>query len=149
VPYEAQLSEAIQRLAQIREELKASVDADAAAFYQVMAAFKRLKEHPEAQAEVDAATKKATLVPLTVAERSREVRAILESLRGITNPKMASDVTTGIALANAAVEGALANVEINLAELGDAGFIGEVNKRVEALKGQSPPRKAVARHKRT
>jgi len=149
VPYEAQLSEAIQRLAQIREELKASVDADAAAFYQVMAAFKRLKEHPEAQAEVDAATKKATLVPLTVAERSREVRAILESLRGITNPKMASDVTTGIALANAAVEGALANLEINLAELGDAGFIGEVNKRVEALKGQSPPRKAVARHKRT
>jgi len=149
VPYEAQLSEAIQRLAQIREELKASVDADAAAFYQVMAAFKRLKEHPEAQAEVDAATKKATLVPMTVAERSREVRAILQSLRGITNPKMASDVTTGIALANAAVEGALANVEINLAELGDAGFIDEVKKRVEALKGQSPPRQAVAQHKRT
>ena len=127
--YETRLSEAIRRLAEIREELKASVDADAAAFHEVMAAFKKLKEHPEAQAEVDAATRKATLVPLTVAERSREVRKILESLRGMTNPKMASDITTGIALANAAVEGALANVEINLAELGDGIFVEQVKER--------------------
>jgi glutamate formiminotransferase len=132
--HEAQLSEAIRRLAEIREELKASIDADATAFHEVMAAFKKLKEHPEAQAEVDAATKKATLVPLTVAERSREVRRILESLRGITNPKMASDITTGIALANAAIEGALANVEINLAELKDTTFVAGVTTRVAAVK---------------
>jgi glutamate formiminotransferase len=133
--YEAQLSEAIRRLAEIREELKAFVDADAAAFHEVMAAFRKLKEHPEAQPEVDAATKKATLVPLSVAERSREVRNILESLRGISNPKMASDVTTGIALANAAIEGALANVEINIADLNDPAFVGEVQRRVAAVKG--------------
>jgi formiminotetrahydrofolate cyclodeaminase len=132
--YETRLSEAIRRLAEIREELKASVDVDAAAFHQVMAAFKKLKEHPEAQAEVDAATQKATLVPLTVAERSREVRKILESLRGMTNPKMASDITTGIALANAAIEGALANVEINLTELGDTTFVADVKTRVAAVK---------------
>src|SRR5271165_1920564 len=122
VQYEAQLSEAIRRLAEIREELKAAIDADSAAFKEVMTAFKKLKEGPEAQAEVDAATKKATLVPLGVAERSREVRTILESLRPITNPKMASDITVGIALANAAVEGALANVEINLGDLTDKSF---------------------------
>jgi len=132
--YEAQLSEAIRRLAEIREELKASIDADAAAFHEVMAAFKKLREHPEAQAEVDAATRKATLVPLTVAERSREVGNILESLRGVTNPKMASDVTTAIALANAAITGALANVEINIAELNDIVFVEDVKKRVEAVK---------------
>jgi len=132
--YEAQLSEAIRRLAEIREELKASIDADAAAFHEVMAAFKKLREHPEAQAEVDAATRKATLVPLTVAERSREVGNILESLRGVTNPKMASDVTTAIALANAAITGALANVEINIAELSDIVFVEDVKKRVEAVK---------------
>jgi glutamate formiminotransferase len=132
--FEAQLSEAIRRLAEIRAELKASIDADAAAFHEVMAAFKKLKEHPEAQAEVEAATKKATLVPLTVAERSREVRNILESLRGISNPKMSSDITTGVALANAAIEGALANVEINLAELNDTTFVADVKTRVAAVK---------------
>jgi len=135
--YETQLSEAIRRLAEIREELKASIDADAAAFHEVMAAFKKLKEHPEAQTEVDEATKKATLVPLVVAERSREMRNILESLRGITNPKMASDITTGIALANAAIAGALANVEINIAELSDTEFVEDVKNRVEAVKSAS------------
>jgi len=133
--HEAQLSEAIRRLAELREELKAAIDADAAAFHEVMAAFKKLKEHPEAQGEVDSATRKATLVPLGVAERAREVRTILESLRPITNPKMASDVTTGIALANAAIEGALANVEINLGDLKEEGFVEEVRKRASAAKG--------------
>ncbi len=105
----------LARLAELREQFKASIDADAESFNEVMAAFKKAKDHPEAQAEVEAATKKATLVPLVVAERAREVRQIVESLRPITNPKMASDLTVGVSLARAAVEGALANVEINLA----------------------------------
>ncbi len=133
VQYEAQLSEAIRRLAEIREELKSAIDADANAFHEVMAAFKKLKEHPEAQAEVDAATKKATLVPLGVAERSREVRSILGSLRPITNPKMASDITVGIALADAAIAGAVANVEINLEDLVDKSFVASVQLRVAAV----------------
>ncbi len=132
--YEAQLSEAIRRLAEIREELKAAIDADADAFHEVMAAFKNLKENPDAQSKVNVATEKATLVPLTVAERARVVRSILESLRGITNPKMASDVTVGIALANAALEGALANVEINLGELQEGSFATAVRRRVAAVR---------------
>jgi glutamate formiminotransferase / formiminotetrahydrofolate cyclodeaminase len=134
VQYEAQLSEAIRRLAEIREELKAAIDNDANAFHEVMAAFKKLKESPEAQLGVDAAMKKATVVPLGVADRSREVRTILDSLRPITNPKMASDLTVGIALANAAVEGALANVDINLGDLTDRSFVAGVNRRVDALR---------------
>ena len=135
VQYEQQLSEAIRRLAEVREELKASIDADAASFNEVMAAFKKLKDNPEAQSEVEAALKKATTTPLTVAERAREVRTILESLKPITNPKMASDIAVGIALANAAIEGALANVEINLGDLKDEAFAADVKKRL-----------AVARH---
>jgi formiminotetrahydrofolate cyclodeaminase len=131
---ERELSEAIRRLAEIREELKAAIDLDAASFNELMAAFKKMKDHPEAHSEVDAALKKATTIPLTVAERAREVRTVLESLRPITNPKMASDITVGIALANAAVEGALANVEINLGDLKDGAFVAEVQKRVAAAK---------------
>jgi glutamate formiminotransferase/formiminotetrahydrofolate cyclodeaminase len=132
--YESQLSDAIARLTEIREELKASIDADAASFNEVMAAFKKVKEHPEAQSEVEAALKKATIVPLVVAERANEVSKILDGLRPITNSKMASDIAVGIALARAAVEGALANVEINLADLQDAAFVAEVQRRVEAVK---------------
>jgi glutamate formiminotransferase len=135
VQFERELSEAIRRLAEIREELKAAIDADAASFNEVMAAFKKTKDNPDAQGEVDAALKKATSIPLTVAERAREVRTILESLKPITNPKMASDITVGMALANAAVEGAIANVEINLGDLKDENFVADVKKRVAATKG--------------
>jgi glutamate formiminotransferase len=134
VQYEQQLSEAIRRLAEIREELKASIDADAASFNQVMAAFKKARDNPEAQREVEATLKHATIIPLTVAERAREVRTILESLRAITNPKMASDIAVGSALANAATEGALANVEINLGDLKDEAFVADVKKRVAAAR---------------
>jgi len=130
VQYERELSDALARLAELREQLKASIDADAESFNEVMSAFKKAKDHPEAQAEVEAATKKATLVPLVVAERAREVRLIVESLRPITNPKMASDSTVGVALANAAAEGALANVEINLGDIKDQAFVGEVRERM-------------------
>jgi glutamate formiminotransferase/formiminotetrahydrofolate cyclodeaminase len=69
-----------------------------------------------------------------VAERTREVGNILKSLQTITNPKMASDLAVGIALAGAAVEGALANVEINLADLKDEAFVAGVRQRVAAVR---------------
>jgi formiminotetrahydrofolate cyclodeaminase len=134
VQYERQLSDALALLAELREQFKAAIDADAESFNEVMAAFKKAKDHPEAQAEVEAATKKATLVPLVVAERAREVRQIVESLRPISNPKMASDLTVSVSLARAAVEGALANVEINLGDIKDEAFIADVRQRVAAVK---------------
>jgi glutamate formiminotransferase / formiminotetrahydrofolate cyclodeaminase len=134
VQYEAQLSDAIRRLAEIREDLKAAIDADAAAFHDVMSAFKKLKDNAGAQSEVDAALKNATTIPLTVAELAGTVRYTLVSLRSITNPRMASDLTVGIALANAAVEGALANVKINLADITDKSFVADVSRRVAAVR---------------
>ena len=133
VQYESQLSDAIARLSQMREEFKAAIDADAASFNAVMAAFKKAKDHPDAQAEVDATLKRATGIPLNVAELAHETGRILESLRPITNPKMASDITVGAGLAKAAREGALANVEINLGDISDAGFVSQVKARVAAL----------------
>ncbi len=135
VQYEAPLSNAIARLSELREAFKAAIDADAASFNEVMAAFKKAKDHPEAQAEVDAALKGATEIPLKVAEQARETREILESLRPITNPKMASDLTVGAGLAKAAADGALANVEINLGDISDAKFVAQVRERVAAVRG--------------
>ena len=132
--YERQLSDAIARLAELREELKAAIDADAEAFNSVMAAYQKAKDPATSEGVIDAALKQATSVPLGVAERAGEVGRIIEALRPVTSPNMKSDLTTAAALASAAVAGALANVEINLESLKDGAFAAEVRGRAEALK---------------
>ncbi len=132
--YEAQLSAAIGKLATLREELKAGIDADAESYDAVMKAYKQAKtDAAGAEALVEAALKLATGVPLRVAEKSREVGRIARSLHAISNPNMKSDLTTAEALAGAAVTGALANVEINLASLKDAGFAADVREKVKLI----------------
>ena len=133
--YERELSEAIARLSQLREDLKAAIDADAESFNVVMKAYKQAKAAADGDRIIDAALKQATSVPLSVAEKAREVGTIAEKLGPITNPNMTSDLTTAVALAKAAIQGALANVAINLESLKDAGFAAEVRKRVAAVKG--------------
>jgi formiminotetrahydrofolate cyclodeaminase len=46
---------------------------------------------------------------------------------------MKSDLTTATALARAAIQGALANVEINLESLKDSAFTAETRKKAAAL----------------
>ena len=133
VQFERELSAAISRLSELREELKAAVDADAASYDSVVKAYKQAKESSDGQIAIATALKNATSVPLNVAERSREVSLIAESLKGITNPKMASDLTVSLALARAAMEGAVANVEINLESLSDQAFVADVRQKVSAL----------------
>ena len=132
--FERELSEALSRLSRLREELKASIDADAESYNSVMAAYKKARESASADGLIDTALKQATSVPLSVAEKSREVLRIIETLPGITNPNMRSDLTTATALARAAIEGALANVEINLESLKDADFATQVRSRAATLK---------------
>src|SRR5262244_72451 len=120
--YERELSAALAKLAQLREALKAAIDADAESYSQVMAAYKQAKSSSNGDALIETAMQGATSVPLETAQKAREVADIVATLRPITNPNMGSDLTVAAALANAAVEGALANVEINLASLKDAGF---------------------------
>ena len=82
---------------------------------------------------IEAALKKATEVPLGVAENAHEIAGIVKGLEPITNPNMKSDLTTAAALAGAALTGALANVEINLASLKDPTFAADVRRRVATL----------------
>ena len=140
--FEEGLSAALAKLEALREELKAAIDADASAYQAVMAAYKAQKNAAPEQAgaagkEVAAALRGASEVPLRVAECAAEVSSLIEALRMKTNPKMSSDLTVAAALARAAMEGALANVEINL-ESFEAGtetaFIAESRARVAGLR---------------
>jgi glutamate formiminotransferase/formiminotetrahydrofolate cyclodeaminase len=140
--HEAQLSEAIARLAQLREELKSAIDADAESYNVVMKAYKSAKESSPGGRAIPDALQQATSVPLGVAERAVELQQIVNRLKPITNPKMNSDLTTAIALARAALEGGLANVDINLESLlqdasEDKVFISNTRNRAGALKARA------------
>jgi len=148
--YESQLSEAAARLASLREELTSTIDADAESYNEVMKAHKAAKsakDPGEGSRAISAALQQATDVPLGVVEKAAEVARIANQLRPITNPNMNSDLTTAIALAGAALEGALANVTINLSSINpdltklcspeDAVFVSQTQERVAVLKGQA------------
>jgi glutamate formiminotransferase / formiminotetrahydrofolate cyclodeaminase len=135
--YESQLSAAIARLTPLREELKAAIDADAESYNSVMKAYKQAKsatDEQSAEALIESALKEATSIPLSVAEKGHAIAQITQSLEPITNPNMKSDLTTALALARAAITGALANVDINLASLKDQAFIAQVQQRTSALR---------------
>jgi len=104
---------------------------DAAAYDGVVAAYRRPKE--ERAPFVEEALQQATRVPLEVAERSARLRETLEKLAAEAPPKVSSDVETAIALASAAVRGALANVRINLGSIKDEPFRRFAEERVAAL----------------
>jgi formiminotetrahydrofolate cyclodeaminase len=135
--FESQLSAAIARLAPLREELKASIDADAESYNSVMKAYKAARDTTDqtaAEAAIDSALKQATSVPLGVAEKAHEIAQITKSLEPITNPNMKSDLATALALSGAAITGALANVEINLASLKDPSFAEQVRNRTGRIR---------------
>ncbi len=133
--FDKALGEAIARLAILREELKAAIDADAESYNLVMKAYKAAKESSNGSQAITDSLKQATSVPLGVAEKAAEVGTLVEKLKAITNPKMASDLTVAAALAKAAVKGALANVEINLESLEDAEFVRTVRAKTATLAG--------------
>jgi formiminotetrahydrofolate cyclodeaminase len=137
--YESQFNEAMARLAPLREELKAAIDADAESYNAVMKAYQSAKDSADGGQAISAALRQATSIPLSVAERAVEVERIATQLKPITSPNMASDLTTAIALAKAALAGSLANVAINLDSIKPASpeeeaFVSETRKRAAELR---------------
>ncbi|HZY70602.1 MAG TPA: glutamate formimidoyltransferase [Thermoplasmata archaeon] len=115
--------------------LVVAVDEDAAAYESVRVARRAAKARPDdvqARTEWLAAVRRAAEVPLSVARRVREVGRRLTLVRERTNPNVASDLVTSIALLDAARVGALANVRVNLAELRAEGEAVDTMERESA-----------------
>ena len=135
---ESQLSEAIAWLTSLREELTSAVDADAESYMAVMKAYRTARESSGARQEINAALRRATGIPLRVAEMAAEVARIVTILKPITGPSMSGDLTSAMALAKAAFDGSLANVEINLDLIEpdspeEQSFVRETRKQAEEL----------------
>jgi formiminotetrahydrofolate cyclodeaminase len=108
-----------------------AVNRDAAAYQEVVAAYKRPKD--ERAPWIEKALHSAAKVPLEVAERSAALKSRLERLGTEAPAKFGSDVQTAEALAQAAINGALANVRINLESIKDDGYRSNLTSRIGKL----------------
>lgn len=110
----------------IKARLVEAIDADTAAFNQVLAATRL----PRASAEQDQARteamgrawRHATLVPLTTAQLCADAAALAHDVVELGHRSSASDAGVAASMARAAAEGAGLNVLINLGSIDDAAF---------------------------
>jgi len=121
-----EMNEAAAEADRLRSELLSLVDADAAAFDQVMAAFRMPKETPDQQAARSQAIqdgyRAAVEPPLRVCTHSVRVLELAVQVAEQGNPNAVSDAGVAALLASAALEGAALNVEINLGSIKDGAF---------------------------
>jgi formiminotetrahydrofolate cyclodeaminase len=118
----------------LKEELLQAMEEDWTAFQNVLAAYRLPKEHePERQARraaIQEALQGATLVPLGVAEKASAVQNLARVVAEKGNRNASSDAGVAMEMAKAAAEGALLNIQINLAGIKDEEFVATVRQRL-------------------
>lgn len=127
----------IEQGSSLKEELLVAVERDAAAFQEVMDAFKLPKNDDEEKkarsAAIQTGYKHAAEVPLQVARDCLTAAELgLVALeRG--NENAASDSGVAVMTALTGLEGALLNVFINLSAIKDESFVKEVGEECEGM----------------
>lgn len=126
---------------EISKRLLELVDEDTRAFERIVAARKLPKESPEQKAvrqkAIDDATFLATTVPMQTAGFAVKALAFAPAVAEKGNPNAASDLYVAALLLDAAVQGALANVRINLSGLGDEEIATGFRQDAEDLERKS------------
>jgi len=85
----------------------------------------------DAQAFASRDLKEATQVPLQAAKHSYAVLKLAGALLKTCNPKVITDIGVAAKMAEAAIKGAMLNVEVNLVSIGDEDYRQEVLKEAE------------------
>jgi formiminotetrahydrofolate cyclodeaminase len=123
-------------------ELRAGGDEDARAFGAVMAAYRLPKRSDEERAArsgaIRTAMAHATRVPLRNAELCAAVADLVARLEGRANPRALSDLQSAAYLAEAGLQGCLANVDINLPAMKDEAAAADIRARVDVLRARLP-----------
>jgi glutamate formiminotransferase/formiminotetrahydrofolate cyclodeaminase len=115
---------------QLKKELLQLVDADTAAFNQIMMAFAMPRnseqEKTARKQAIQDATKRAIEIPFKVMEISLASMVVIKAMAETGNPNSVSDAGVGALCARTAVLGAFMNVRINAADLEDKVFVDGV-----------------------
>lgn len=134
---ETQMQEMLTRAEALRAELTRLISADAAAFDQVMAAFRLPKstdvEKTARQEAIQAATQQATLTPLATARACAAVIELCHTAASLGNSNAVSDAGAGAACAQAGLRAASLNVLINLPSITDAAFVAKYRTELDQI----------------
>ena len=127
--------ELVRKGEELRQRFLNLVAEDAESFDAVMQAFKLPKDKPDARRKaIQEATTKAAETPRRTLESSIETLRLAEEVAKYGATNALSDVTSAVAAARAAMEGAASNVLINLDTLDDEHFVNKTCLRVSELK---------------
>ncbi len=136
---EEELRVVLGRSKELRERLLKAVDGDAEAYDGVSLAYKLPKgtdeEKAHRTAEIQRTLQHASEVPLKVALAAHETSQLAVIAAQKSNPNVASDARVAVLLANAARDGAIANVEINLHSITDSSFVDKMREELRAFTG--------------
>jgi len=137
---EKDMREIAARASELRKKLAKDIDNDAAAYNEVLKAFKMSKDTEKDQDRrtkaIQASFKNAALVPLGVARDAIRIMELTSKVVRKGNKNAAIDAAVGTLAARAAVMGALYNVKANLNFIDDHKFVKEIAQEVEMLERQ-------------
>ena len=134
---EREVKQLLAESEQLRRRLQELVAADMEAYAHVSAAY-GLPRQTEAEKEartaaIQQALRTALAVPLEATGLCEQTLELADKLRGKGNRNLLSDVGCAVQFAQAALECAALNVEINLRGLKDESFVKDTRARLEAM----------------
>ncbi|MFQ5687179.1 MAG: cyclodeaminase/cyclohydrolase family protein [Candidatus Scalindua sp.] len=126
-----------QEAGKLKLKLVQDIDNDSNAYNDLMSA-KRLPRDTEAEKHhreeaIQSGLKKATLIPMSVADDATRVMELAGKTVASGNKNAITDGAVGVMMAKTAVLSALYNVKINLRTIKDKAFIDKISKQVKNL----------------
>lgn len=122
---------------ELRNQLTGMIKADVDVFNRVMASYGMPKDTDEQKtarsAEIQAALKEATDVPLACARAAAEVIKLSEPIAGKGNKNVISDAGVAVLAGQAALRSAALNVYINIGGIKDENFVNDRQKQLEDI----------------
>ena len=138
---EEQIEQNLQVTLQLQRDLQADVDRDTEAYNRVVAAFrlpKKTDEQKKARSRaIQEGLQGATRMPLQVAQRSLEVLRLAQWALEKGNPNTWSDAAVAALMAQSGIEGALANVAINLDGIKDDQFKEQMKAQAAEIRREA------------
>ncbi|HHM01831.1 MAG TPA: glutamate formimidoyltransferase [Caldithrix abyssi] len=135
------LNETAEVCQEIQQKLTRGIDEDTNAFNAYMEA-RRMPATTAGEREAREAAmleglKSAVNVPMETARQSFRAIKVAATVAKYGNPASITDVGVGAQMAFAGVKGGIYNVLINLKDISDADFVGEMRRRCEALEKEA------------
>lgn len=132
-----EVDSSLEETSKIQHEFLDLMNKDTEEFLELMKAFKLPKESDEEKKirsqKIQEGYVKALKVPLEVAEKAFDIYKYIEVASRLGNKNAISDAGVASLMIQAALEGAVLNVKINLGSIKDDEYKKEINLRCEQL----------------